>query len=43
LADRSVVLTLQKRKPGEYVEDFRDDRADDLRELECLIRVDSGP
>ena len=33
LADRSVVLTLQKRKPGEYVEDFRDDRADDLREL----------
>jgi hypothetical protein len=33
LADRSILVTLQKRKPDEYVEDFRDDRADDLREL----------
>ena len=33
LADRSILITLQKRKPGEYVEDFRDDRANHLHEL----------
>jgi putative DNA primase/helicase len=33
LADRSVLITLQKRKPDEFVQDFRDDRADHLRDL----------
>ncbi len=33
LADRSVPVVLQKRKPDEYIQDFREDRADHLREL----------
>ncbi len=33
LADRSILITLQKRKADEYIQDFRDDRADHLREL----------
>ncbi len=33
LADRSVPIVLQKRRPDEYIQDFREDRADHLREL----------
>jgi putative DNA primase/helicase len=33
LADRSVSIVLQKRRPDEYVQDFREDRVDHLREL----------
>ena len=33
LADRSIIITLQKRKPDENVQDFRHDRADHLRVL----------
>ncbi len=33
LADRSIIITMQKRKPDEYVQDFRDDQVGHLREL----------
>ncbi len=33
LAGRSILITLQRRKSNECVQDFRDDRADHLREL----------
>jgi putative DNA primase/helicase len=33
LSDRSIRIPLQKRKPGEPVQDFRDDRADHLHEM----------
>lgn len=37
LADRSIVVVLQKRKSDEYIEDFRRDRADHLHELVSQI------
>jgi len=37
LADRSVPIVLQKRKPDEYIQDFREDRADHLRELASQV------
>ena len=37
LADRSIIVTLQKRKPDEYVQDYREDRADHLRALASQI------
>ncbi len=33
LADRSIIITMQKRKPDENVQDFHDDRVGRLREL----------
>ncbi len=37
LADRSIIITLQKRKPDEYIQDFRDDRVDHLHEMASQI------
>ncbi|WP_282609710.1 DUF3631 domain-containing protein [Pelagibius sp. Alg239-R121] len=38
IEDRSIKITLQRRKIDEYAENFRSDRVDHLREIACEIK-----
>lgn len=38
IEDRSIRITLQRRKVDEYAENFRSDRVDHLREIACEIQ-----